>query len=204
MGILSWIFSKGIDFYKLLQEHSDLTLKGVKALVTFMKTGTEEDGNNVIQIEKLADRKRKELIDELDSTFITPFEREDIYELSSAVDNILDYCETTVKEMEIYELKPTEELKEMVDVIYEGTELINKSVYNLDKDKKLAMECALKAKKLENEMESYYRKYLAELLKNDDIKYILKMREIYRHLSNCADKMDLAGDILGHILVKDI
>ncbi|SNX53334.1 DUF47 family protein [Thermoanaerobacterium sp. RBIITD] len=204
MGILSWLFSKGVDFYKLLQEHSDLTLKGVQALVTFMKTGTEEDGNNVIQIEKLADRKRKELIDELDSTFITPFEREDIYALSSAIDNILDYCETTVKEMEIYELKPTEELKEMIDVIYKGTELINKSVYNLDKDKKLSMECALKAKKLENEMESYYRKYLAELLKKDDIKYILKMREIYRHLSNCADKMDLAGDILGHILVKDI
>lgn len=204
MGILSWLFSKGVDFYKLLQEHSDLALKGVQALALYMDTGAEDDGNKVIKIEKEADNKRKELIDELDNTFITPIEREDIYELSSAIDNILDYCETTVKEMEIYELSPTSELKEMVDVILRGTQFIDKSVYNLDKDKKTAMDYALRAKKLENEMEFYYRKYLAELIKSDDIKYILKMREIYRHLSNCADKMDLAGDILGHILVKEI
>lgn len=204
MGLFNWLFSKGVDFYKLLQEHSDLALKGVQTLALYMTTGKDDDGEKVINIEKEADNKRKELIDELDSTFITPIEREDIYELSSAIDNILDYCETTVKEMEIYELSPTAELREMVDVILRGTELIDKSVYNLDKDKKSAMDYALKAKKLENEMESYYRKYLAELLKNDDIKYILKMREIYRHLSNCADKMDLAGEILGHILVKEI
>lgn len=204
MGLFNWLFSKGVDFYKLLQEHSDLALKGVQALAIYMTTGKDDDGDKVISIEKEADNKRKELIDELDSTFITPIEREDIYELSSAIDNILDYCETTVKEMEIYELSPTVELREMVDVILRGTELIAKSVYNLDKDKKVAMDCALKAKKLENEMESYYRKYLAKLIKSDDIKYILKMREIYRHLNNCADKMDLAGEILGHILVKEI
>ncbi|AFK85154.1 MULTISPECIES: DUF47 domain-containing protein [Thermoanaerobacterium] len=204
MGLFNWLFSKGVDFYKLLQEHSNLALKGVQALALYMTTGKDDDGEKVISIEKEADNKRKELIDELDSTFITPIEREDIYELSSAIDNILDYCETTVKEMEIYELAPTEELREMVDVILRGTELIARSVYNLDKDKKVAMDCALKAKKLENEMESYYRKHLAKLIKSDDIKYILKMREIYRHLNNCADKMDLAGEILGHILVKEI
>lgn len=203
MGFLNWLFSNGIDFYKLLEEHSHLTLEGVKALTKFMKSGQQDDGNAVIQLEKTADKKRKELIDELDNTFITPFEREDIFALSSAVDNILDYCETTIKEMEIYELKPTKELRDMVNIINKGSELIDRSIYNLNKDKKTAMDCAIKAKKFENEMEALYRKYLAELLKIDDIKYILKMREIYRHLSNCADKMDLAGDILGHILVKD-
>jgi len=66
------------------------------------------------------------------------------------------------------------------------------------------MRFAVGAKKYENEIENLYRKYVAELLKGDDIKYILKMREIYRHLSNCADKISLAGDILGHILIKMI
>ncbi|MFU0782700.1 MAG: hypothetical protein ACFWT2_06305 [Thermoanaerobacterium thermosaccharolyticum] len=61
MGILSWLFSKGVDFYKLLQEHSDLALKGVQALALYMDTGKDYDGNRVIKIEKEADNKRKEL-----------------------------------------------------------------------------------------------------------------------------------------------
>lgn len=204
MGILSWLFSKGVDFYDLLKEQSKLTLDGVCALEKYMITGDLEDGHQVNKIEKLADAKRKFLIDELDKTFITPFEREDIFELSRAVDDILDYCDTTVKEMEIYELVPTDELKEMVAVIKNSTEFIHNSVCNLNKNKKEGMEQALKAKKYENEIETLYRENLAKLLKGDDIKYILKMREIYRHLSNCADRIDLAGDIIGHILVKMI
>lgn len=202
MGILSWLFSKGVDFYDLLKEQSKLTLDGVYALEKYMVTGDLKAGHEVNKIEKLADAKRKFLIDELDKTFITPFEREDIFGLSRAVDDILDYCDTTVKEMEIYELMPTDELKEMVAVIKNSTEYIHKSVCNLNKNRKEGMEQALKAKKYENEIETLYRENLAKLLKGDDIKYIFKMREIYRHLSNCADRIDLAGDILGHILVK--
>lgn len=202
--MLSWLFSKGVDFYDLLKEQSELTLDGVYELEKYMSTCDLNDGHEVNKIEKLADAKRKYLIDELDKTFITPFEREDIFGLSKAVDDILDYCDTTVKEMEIYELTPTVELKQMVAIIKKSTEFIYKSVCNLNKNRKEGMEQALKAKKCENEMETLYRENLAKLLKGDDIKYIFKMREIYRHLSNCADRIDLAGDILGHILVKMI
>jgi len=72
----------------------------------------------------------------LDKTFITPIEREDIFALSGAIDEILDYCDTTVKEMEVYEISPTSELKTMVETIRKGTELINQSLYNMDKNKK--------------------------------------------------------------------
>lgn len=197
-------FSERADFYQLLQEQCQLTLEGVISLQKYLETAVKEDGDKVTKLEKAADRKRQQVIDELDKTFITPIEREDIFALSGAIDEILDYCDTTVKEMEVYEINPTDELKTMVETIRKGTELINQSLYNMDKNKKEAMRFAVEAKKYENEIENLYRKYVAELLKGDDIKYILKMREIYRHLSNCADKISLAGDILGHILIKMI
>lgn len=202
MNIIKWLFSKEVDFYNLLQEQSKLTLQGVCALEKYMITGNTEDGDEVNKLEKIADKKREILINELDKTFITPFDREDIFQLSKAIDDILDYSDTTVKEMEIYKLKPTEELLEIVTVIKLSTDFIHKSVCNLNKNKKEGMEQALKAKKNENEVENLYRKNLAKLFEEEDVKYILKMREIFRHLSNCADKIDLAGDILGHIYVK--
>ncbi|MCS3916891.1 putative phosphate transport protein (TIGR00153 family) [Caldanaerobacter subterraneus subsp. tengcongensis MB4] len=204
MNVFKWLFTESVDFYKLLQEQSKLTLQGVTALERYMFTGSEEDGKEVTRLEKLADRKREELIKELDRTFITPFDREDIFNLSKAIDDILDYSDSTVEEMEIYELEPTPELREIVEVIRISTELIHESVCNLNKDRKEGMRQALQAKKYENRVENLYRKNLAKLFEGDDIKYILKMREIFRHLSNCADRIDLAGDILGHIYVKMI
>ncbi|MDI3519796.1 MAG: uncharacterized protein PWQ34_1943 [Caldanaerobacter sp.] len=204
VNVFKWLFTESIDFYKLLQEQSKLTLQGVTALERYMFTGSEEDGKEVTRLEKLADRKREELIKELDRTFITPFDREDIFNLSKAIDDILDYSDSTVEEMEIYELEPTPELREIVEVIRISTELIHESVCNLNKDRKEGMRQALQAKKYENRVENLYRKNLAKLFEGDDIKYILKMREIFRHLSNCADRIDLAGDILGHIYVKMI
>ncbi|SHE46327.1 hypothetical protein SAMN02746089_00269 [Caldanaerobius fijiensis DSM 17918] len=204
MHFLKKLFSEKTDFYKLLQEQCQLTLDGVISLQKYLETASREYGDKVTKLEKTADRKRQELIDALDETFITPFEREDIFALSGAIDDILDYCDTTVKEMDVYEIKPTDKLKTMVETIRKGTELVNLSLCNMNKNKKEAMRFAVGAKKYENEIESLYRKYVAELLKEDDIKYILKMREIYRHLSNCADKISLAGDILGHILIKMI
>jgi predicted phosphate transport protein (TIGR00153 family) len=204
VNIFKWLFTESVDFYRLLQEQSELTLKGVTALERYMFTGKEEDGKEVTRLEKLADRKREELIKELDRTFITPFDREDIFNLSKAIDDILDYSDSTVEEMEIYELGPTPELREIVEVIRISTELIHESVCNLNKDRKEGMRQALQAKKYENRVENLYRKNLVKLFEGDDIKYILKMREIFRHLSNCADRIDLAGDILGHIYVKMI
>ena len=204
VNVFKWLFTESVDFYKLLQDQSKLTLQGVTALERYMFTGSEEDGKEVTRLEKLADRKREELIKELDRTFITPFDREDIFNLSKAIDDILDYSDSTVEEMEIYELEPTPELREIVEVIRISTELIHESVCNLNKDRKEGMRQALQAKKYENRVENLYRKNLAKLFEGDDIKYILKMREIFRHLSNCADRIDLAGDILGHIYVKMI
>ena len=196
------IFQQKVDFYNLLIRQCDYTLKGGRLLHRYFELGDDADAVNVKQMEKSADEERKQLVSALDQTFITPFEREDIFSLSKAIDDILDYFTSTAKEMQVYELKSTPELKDMVAVLQEATENIYQAVCNLGKDKVLAAQFALKAKKAENKVESLYRHNVAALFQNDDLKYILKMREIYRHLSNCADVIDASADVIENITVK--
>lgn len=106
--------------------------------------------------------------------------------------------------MQVYKVEPTKELKEMVEVLREATMNVYNAVRLMPEAKNEAMEYALKAKKSENKVESLYRNNVAALFESDDIKYILKTREIYRHLSNCADVIDSSADIIEHILVKMI
>jgi uncharacterized protein Yka (UPF0111/DUF47 family) len=107
-----------------------------------------------------------------------------------------------VEEIKVYNLQPNEDIKGMVDILVDMASALMMAVSHLESHMAIATENAIKVKKLENKMEVLYRESLAELFENDDIKYILKNREVYRHLSNAADKGDVAADIINHIIVK--
>ena len=189
-------------FFELLTRQAAKTLEGLEALWNFAECGTKEKANLVRNIEREADELRRILIEELDKTFITPLDREDIFSLSRAIDDVVDYANTTVDEMEIYEVKGDEHIKEMVNILRKAAREINDAVKILKDYPKIASEHALKAKAYENTMEKAYHQALANLFKGGDTVYMLKMREIYRHLSNAADRGDEAANIISSIVMK--
>ncbi len=189
-------------FYDLLYKQSLKTLEGLEALWNFAENGTKENGHLVRNIEREADELRRILIEELDKTFITPLDREDIYALSRAIDDVVDYANSTVDEMEIYEVKGDEHIKEMVNILRKAARELNDAVKILKDYPKIASEHAIKAKACENTMEKAYHLALADLFKGTDTVYMLKMREIYRHLSNAADRGDEAANIISSIVMK--
>lgn len=186
----------------MLFNQSQKTLEGIEFLYKYVLEGIPEDGNRVIEIEQEADDLRRELISTLEQTFITPFEREDIYNLSRAIDDVIDYSASTIEEMRLFNLEKDEKLVEMVQILLEGSIAMNNAVKYLKEHKTIAGEQLVKVKVAENKIEKIYRNALVELLNGDDFKYILKMREIYRHISNAADRSDEAANIIGHIIVK--
>ena len=198
------ILGKKIDFYLLLEEQSRFLIDSVDALAAYAETMDPERAEQVKTLEKEADKKRWELVQDLNKTFITPFDREDIYNLSKALDDILDYYKTTINEMEIYRIDPSAELTAFVGLLQEGSGSIHEAVRCLKTDPASSMKNAMKAKKSENQVEALYRESVANLLNEDDIKHIIKMRELYRHLSNCADRIDQAADYICHILMKEV
>lgn len=196
-------FSNGeTRFFDLLYNQSTKALAGLEALWNFAENGTKENANVVRTLEREADELRRILIQELDQTFVTPLDREDIYALSRAIDDVVDYANTTVDEMEIYEVKGDHHIKEMVNILRKAARELNDAVKILKDYPKIASEHAVKAKSYENQMEKAYHLALADLFKGADTVYMLKMREIYRHLSNAADRGDEAANIISSIVMK--
>jgi hypothetical protein len=189
-------------FFDLLSHQSLKSIEGLDALWNFAENGTKENANLVRNIEREADELRRILIQELDQTFITPIDREDIFDLSRAIDDVVDYANTTVDEMEIYEVKGDHHIKEMVNILRKATRELYDAVKILKDYPKIASEHAVKTKAYENQMEKAYHIALADLFKGTDTVYMLKMREIYRHLSNAADRGDEAANIISSIVMK--
>ena len=156
--------------------------------------------------EKEADEFRRILIYELNKTFITPIDREDIFCLSRSIDDVLDYAYSTVTEMELLKVKPTSYMERIASLLRDSGNEILMAVDRLQDHPGVASEHAQRAKALENKVETIYREALAELFSGaEDIKHvmkILKMREVYRHLSNAADRGDEAANVIADIVVK--
>jgi predicted phosphate transport protein (TIGR00153 family) len=202
LGLKDRIFAKEVNFYKMLSDQATKTLEGIDALGFFVENRNLENAKRVKDIEREADELRRILVEELHKTFVTPMDREDIYALSRAIDDIVDYANSTVDEMEIYEVASEEHVQEMVDILRKAAREISDAVKILETYPNIAMERAVKAKSYENAMEKAYHTALADLFKRTDTVYMLKMREIYRHLSNAADRTDEAANIICSIVMK--
>ncbi|MBU0952738.1 MAG: DUF47 family protein [Elusimicrobia bacterium] len=196
-------YKKRFDFIAMLVTQSQKAQEGMMLLNDFVQYPTKENGQKVYQIEEEADELRRILIDELNKSFVTPIDREDIFSLSRAIDDILDYTKSTVEEMMLFEIKPDAHLKEIAGILLEASKEINKAISSIKSYPSVCTEHIIRVKKLENTVEHRYREALVELFKTNDVILILKTREVYRHLSNAADRGDEAANIIGDILVKN-
>ncbi len=160
----------------------------------------------VRRCEQDADEVRRILLSELNRTFVTPLDREDISALSRAIDDIMDYAWSTVQEMELFNVSATPYQQRIVSLLQDAAREIHLAMMRLKDHPAVASEHAQRAKALENRVETIYREALADLFDGPAgpkrVINILKMREVYRHLSNAADRGDEAANIITDIVVK--
>ena len=207
---MSWISDffkpRQDNFLRLLIEQTDYAVKGLESLVEFSVGHDTNAAESVRRLEKEADEVRRILIDELNQTFVTPIDREDIFALSRAIDDILDYAYSTVDEMVVLQVKPNPHLQQMVSLLRDAAVEVNMAMKQLKAHPRVATDHAQRAKALENRVESVYRAAIADLFNGpatpEEIVRMLKLREIYRHLSNAADRGDEAANIINDIVVK--
>jgi len=188
------------DLFDLLLDQAEKTLEGCTALAKFLRGHGEPEEVN--RYEQAADDVRRILIDELNQTFITPIDREDIFALSRAIDDVVDHAKNTVKEMKVFEVESNDELCEMADLLQIGAEQLVASMRHLKKNPNVAADYALRAKRIENRMNDVYLAALKKLFSGNDIRLIVSLREIYRHFNRSADRVDDAANIINNIVVK--
>ena len=192
----------------MLIRQADLTLEGLLQLQNYMREPSLEIAETVRKLEKDADEVRRILIDELNHNFVTPFDREDIFALSRNIDDVMDYAYSTVDEMAILDVAPNTFLERMVSLLTDAAAEIQRGVMRLQERPSVANEHAIRAKALENRVERVYREAIADLFNSphdvDHVVEMLKLREIYRHLSNAADRGDEAANVIADIVVKRV
>jgi len=193
-------------FHDLLVQQAALTLEGLDLLMQYMKNHDAETAAELRTKEKEADEIRRILIDELNRTFVTPFDREDIFALSRTIDDVLDYAYSTVNELHVLKVVPTSFMERIASLLRDAGYELLLAVQRLKKHPSVAIDHAQRAKALENRVENVYREAIADLFSGpEDVHHVvemLKSREVYRHLSNAADRGDEAANVISDIVVK--
>lgn len=223
--IVDRVFPRMPNFYGLIDEQCDAAVEAMEAFVQFMETGDPEKAVEVRRLEKTGDELKERNGDVLNKAFATPMDREDIYRAIVSIDHIINYAKTTVREMEALELTPDAFTLEFAVALRDGALSLQRGYAKLSTAPAAAEEDAQAVRKAERNAEKIYRRALAELFSThslagpdvadqspltvaqagvamNDVVSMFKRREIYRHLSNAADRLARAGENLHDIVVK--
>ena len=143
---------------------------------------------------------------ELSQNFITPFDREDIHSLATALDDIADYIYAVGKKINMYKIDPSDpSIKKMADAIKESVLAVNSAVTELRdlKNTQKVMNCIIKINSIENQADDLFDSSIENLFDNEqDIKTLIKKREIYKLMEIVTDKCEDAGNVMESIIVK--
>ena len=196
------VFPKMPNFFALLTEQCEHVAHTTGLLVEYMESGDPATGDQIRQDEHTADHIKIRNLHTLNEAFSTPIDREDLYRAIIDLDEIVNYCKSTVSEMSVLALVPDKHCLEMAMHIKLGTDALALGFAHLAKETATAAADADAARKAERKVEKAYRRAIAELFQGDDYINMFKRREIYRHLSNAADRMANCANTLHDIVVK--
>ena len=184
-----------VQLASILHEAVNLPLKERDEL--FLKIDElEQKGEDITRLTNL----------ELSRNFITPFDREDIYSLITAIDNVADNLHGASSRMKLYQVeKITKSIRKLTEINLEACQLIDnavKELRDLKKLKSITAACA-KINKLEAKSDDVYNKAVADLFENEtDAKNIIKYKEVLSVLETATDKCKGVASVLESITVK--
>jgi hypothetical protein len=204
------LLPKDEKFYQLLEESTTNLLKAGVALRMLPKCRTQHDRENtasiIKDIEHAGDSITHRIFNELNSTFVTPIDREDIHLLASALDDVLDHIDGVAARFNLYKVPAVPDI--MVDLI----EVLNKSIIELTdgvhhlrnlNDVRSLGEIIKKVNDYENQADMIFDRAIADLFeKEKDPITIIKLKEIFVGLETATDKCEDAANVLEGLLIK--
>jgi predicted phosphate transport protein (TIGR00153 family) len=198
-------------FFPLLKGIVDVIKTAAELMLEFVDKGNAENAADYYKRIKEEERKgdvlSNRIFDELNSTFITPFDREDIHHLATRMDDVTDYINSAAKRIYLYNPKeiPTE-AKELVGLIIKAATQIDKAVDELDvlkKSRKRVFEYCQELHVIENQADDVYEHFLIKLFENQkDGVELIKEKEIMYELEKATDAAEGVGKIIKTIIVK--
>ncbi len=197
-------------FYELFETVADRVYDmGIKLKELVHEHDYDKRSSIIAQIEDLEhknDDTTHQIFTELGRNFITPFDREDIHYLASALDDIADYIFASAKKINFYKVNPNDSgIQKMTELILQGSIEIRKAVKGLRDMKNLRemTESMVKVNSIENQADDVFDMSIEMLFQQEnDFKEVIKKREIYQVLEIATDKCEDAANVIESIIIK--
>ncbi len=205
-----FLVPKDRKFFPLFNQAAENMVLTSELLVKLIRENDmlkrEEYGIAIKKAEHVGDDITHALIEELNSTFITPFDREDIHELAQTMDSVVDYIHTTSKRIHFYKVATfPKEFVNIADKIHDANKEILFIVRGM-KDVGAMMQHkqnCIRISEIESEVDDIYQAYLADLFENETNAIdLIKKRDILASLEKAMDKCDDVADVFSAIMVK--
>ncbi len=208
-SIFQFLMPKDKKFFPLFEEASSnliLIASHLHEAVNLPLKGRDELFQKIADLEQKIEDITRQTNLELSRNFITPFDREDIYSLITAIDNVAGNLNGAASRMKLYHVdKITKSIRKLTEINLEACQNIDIAVRELRSFKKIKniTDACARINKLENKSDNVYDKAVAELFENEtDAKNIIKYKEVLSVLETATDKCKNAASILESIAVK--
>ena len=201
------LIPKDEKFFVMFKEMTTTIIEGAQLLKDLMDhfEDPQLSQKKIKDVEHKADHLTHEIIKKLNKSFVTPLDREDIYALSGALDDILDLIDASAQRIVMYNVdKPTPAAKELAFLILKSCQAIDKAVALLGGKLEPIAEYCMEVNSLENEADRVCREAVSQLFDEEkDPIQLIKWKEIYETLERATDKCEDAANILESVVVKN-
>jgi len=196
-------------FFELFNQHADLCVKGAIEMVALMNNFDDLDNrvHAIEGIEKQADRVTHETIELLHKTFITPIDRDDIHQLITRMDDILDLLEDVAQTISLYDIKAiTIEARRLAELCLACAEKVKVAVgllHNMDNSRQILTICT-EIDRLESDADHVMRAAMSKLFRDEpDVRNLIKLKAIYEILETVTDRCEDVANIIEGIIVEN-
>jgi len=193
-------------FFELFKKAAHNMIEGSRLLAEMMKDlrSPVEQARRIKEVEHVGDSITHDIALRLNQTFITPIDREDIHDLASALDDILDVAEAIADRFVLYKVtKPTDMAVKLGDILYQASVAVGCGVDRLGLPHPDVKECSVQVNSLENEADRVSRDAISALFeKETDPMVVIKWKEIYEAFEAGTDRCEDVANILERISLK--
>ncbi len=197
-------------FFVMFNNLAKTMVEAAETLRTLPSLGKSERQpviDAINNIEHAGDNITHSIFTEMNSTFVTPFDREDIYKLASSMDDVIDYIHGSANRFHLYKIqKNSTDIQKLTDIIYQSSLEIQRGIAILSDSRKAEElnKILQKVNQYENDADDIFNLAIAELFENeDDAKELIKAKEVLVSLETATDKCEDVANVLESILIKN-
>jgi len=207
MRLSSIVAPRDREFFDLFEEASGNILRAADLLDQMLRGYPDKGADlarDILICEQEGDRITHDIIRRLNETFVTPIDREDIYELASALDDIVDYTEEVADYLGLYKVEaPMEQSLRLADVLLKSSRQVAEAIPPLRGFNDLSR-YTVEIHRLENDGDQITREAMASLFDNGiDPMVVIRWKDIYERLENAIDSTERVANILESIVIKN-